>query len=204
MHACSVNRSCWLGSAESRPNSVLDTIGKIEMITHTRTREPNPKPKMLPMSGTMARIGMAWAAIRYGQNERSTQFAWAMRTARSIPRTIEMASPVSATPAVHHSACSMSPRTAASRYERSTTVAGEGRRKLGLSNSARMPHVCISHHKPMNRTNPISGPTMSIQRRPSCGACGKAPGTGALVGAGVVDASVACRRVMRGPRAGRG
>ena len=37
-----VNRSCWLGSAESRPNSVLDTIGKIEIITQTRTRAPKP------------------------------------------------------------------------------------------------------------------------------------------------------------------
>ena len=60
----SVNRSCWLASAESSPNSVFDTIGKIEMITQTRTREPRPNPKMLPINGTMARIGMAWAAMR--------------------------------------------------------------------------------------------------------------------------------------------
>ena len=43
---------------------MFDTIGKIEMITQTRIREPKPNPKMVPMIGTMARIGMAWAAIR--------------------------------------------------------------------------------------------------------------------------------------------
>ena len=36
---CSVNRSCWPRSADSRPNSVLTTIGKIAIITHTITRD---------------------------------------------------------------------------------------------------------------------------------------------------------------------
>ena len=135
MRRLSVNRSCWLASAESRPNSVFDTIGKIEMITQTRIREPNPKPKMLPMSGTMARIGMAWAAIRYGQNERSTHVAWAITTAIEHARgRWRWPARSAATTAVQPSAWSMSPRTAASRNE---LVDHRGRRRAGGSSACR-------------------------------------------------------------------
>ena len=36
---CRVNRSCMPRSADWRPNSVFTMIGKIEMMTHTITRE---------------------------------------------------------------------------------------------------------------------------------------------------------------------
>ena len=57
--ACSVNRSCIPGSADCRPNSVFTMIGKIEMITHTMTRDLMPYPNQKPISGTIARIGIA-------------------------------------------------------------------------------------------------------------------------------------------------
>ena len=39
---CNVNRSCIPRSADCRPNSVFTMIGKIEMITHTNTRDFMP------------------------------------------------------------------------------------------------------------------------------------------------------------------
>ena len=132
---CSVNRSCWLASAESRPNSVLDTIGKIEMITHTRTREPMPNAEDVAdqRHDGEDRDRLGGDRGRARSSARPTSPGPSGRRA-SCRATIEMASPTSADAAPSStSAVSMSPRTSASRNDWSTTVAGDGSRKLGLS-----------------------------------------------------------------------
>jgi hypothetical protein len=55
-----VNRSCAPCSAECRPKSVFTMIGNREIITQTTIREVGPVPNQKEMSGTMARMGMAW------------------------------------------------------------------------------------------------------------------------------------------------
>ncbi len=87
------------------------------------------------MIGTIARIGTAWAATRYGQNDRSTHVAWAITMARSMPSTIEILSPISATNAVHAILGDLLARDGFE--ERSlTTRCGAVMRKLGLSQNA--------------------------------------------------------------------
>ena len=52
---------------------MFDTIGNSEIITQTKIRDGMSKPKIEPMIGTRARIGIACMATRYGQIERSSQ-----------------------------------------------------------------------------------------------------------------------------------
>ena len=80
--ACSsVNRSCMPRSADCSPNSVFTMIGNIEMITQTMTRDVWPVPNQNEISGTMARIGIAWSITMYGNTARSTSLVWLISTA---------------------------------------------------------------------------------------------------------------------------
>ena len=45
---------------------MLVTIGKIEIITQTMTAGTCPPPNIEQIIGTIARIGIAWRATRYG------------------------------------------------------------------------------------------------------------------------------------------
>ncbi len=92
----SVNSSCIDVSTDVRPNSVLVTIGKIEIITHTKMRAPIPPPKTELISGTIASTGSAWAATRYGYIERSIHRAWAITTASAMPSTMLIDRPITA------------------------------------------------------------------------------------------------------------
>jgi hypothetical protein len=75
---------------------VLVTIGKIEIITQTKMREPIPAPNTELISGTMASTGMACRATRYGYEERSIHRAWDISVAIVMPTRIEISRPTSA------------------------------------------------------------------------------------------------------------
>ncbi len=79
---------------------MFDTMGNIAISTHTKMRDGISNPKIEPMIGTRARIGIACMATRYGQIERSSQRACDMMIANDIPSTMAMARPISATLAV--------------------------------------------------------------------------------------------------------
>ena len=96
-----MNNSCCAASTDVRPNSVLVTIGKIEIITHTKMRAPMPPPNTEPINGTIASTGSACAATRYGYIDRSSQRACAMSTAIEMPSTTLIANPISAVKVVH-------------------------------------------------------------------------------------------------------
>ena len=72
------------------------TIGKIEIITHTKMRAPMPPPNTELISGTIASTGSACAATRYGYIDRSIQRAWAITTASAMPSTMLIDSPITA------------------------------------------------------------------------------------------------------------
>ena len=72
-------------------------IGNSEMITHTITLELSPVPNQNAISGTMARIGIAWSITRNGNVARSMTIVWLIRMAIATPSTIEMVRPIRAT-----------------------------------------------------------------------------------------------------------
>ena len=124
-----------------------------------------------------------------------------------MPRTIEMASPSSATVAVHTMPLSRSPRTLALTKDWSTTVTGEGTRKLGLSNRCSRAHSCISHHSPKKMAMPSSGAAMSTHRRPVRGAPTTVPDASIGGTSGTTPDDVSCdgtSTLMCGLPAGRG
>jgi hypothetical protein len=65
-------------------------IGKREMITQTMIRDRCPVPHQNEMSGTIARIGIAWRVTMNGNTARSMVFAWLMIVAKRNPIAIEM------------------------------------------------------------------------------------------------------------------
>ena len=110
-----------------------------------------PTPKIEPMSGTMARTGIAWRATRYGHSERSIHGPGAITTASAMPSTIEIAearraSAASSPTALGTCRCARSPcsrRAAGScaRTSRRGCCASGGSRKLPLVEDVLEPPV---------------------------------------------------------------
>ena len=137
---------------------MLVTIGKIEIITHTKMRAPIPPPKTELISGTMARTGRAWAATRYGYIDRSIHRAWAITTASAMPSTMLIDSPTTAANVVQAMPVMYCWRTTGSRKPWSNTVAERGEQEARLVEEA--PHPVAVHeysHSRMNRARNASG-----------------------------------------------
>ena len=99
-------------------------IGNSEMITQTTTRDVWPVPHQNEISGTMARIGMAWSITMYGNTARSMSRVWLISTAIAMPSTIEMARPIKATRALDHNPARISEKASRSKKPSCTTSCG--------------------------------------------------------------------------------
>ena len=100
------------------------------MITHTITRDVSCRSRTrTPISGTMARIGIACSVTMYGKIARSTSFAWLISTAMTMPSTIEMASPMQRHLGARPQRRRGSRRSCPSRGSRSATTSCGGRRR---------------------------------------------------------------------------
>ena len=141
---------------------MLDTIGKIEMITQTRTREPRPNPRMLPINGTMARIGMAWSGDQV-RPERALD----PRGLRHQDGDRHAEHDGDGQPEERHHGRPQDPLEQIAAHvavEERLVDHGDGRRrrrKLGLSKTLSNSHPCNRNHSPKKMAMPSSGATMS-------------------------------------------
>ena len=141
------------------------------MITQTRIRELEAEAEDVPMIGTMARIGIAWAATgrarraldprRLGHQRRRCDMPSTieMRSGRAARRTRSTAAPAERRGDVHlPSGCG---RCAGSCRRRPRAAAGM--RKLGLSKTCSRPQWCMKYQRPMNTPNADDRADESIQ-----------------------------------------
>ena len=90
-------------------------IGNSEMITQTISRPWVAVPNQNPISGAIARIGIAWSVTMYGYSARSINFDWLITTAKAIPSTMLIDRPIIAIFVVAHKALRMSEKFSQSR-----------------------------------------------------------------------------------------
>ena len=165
-----------LRSADCRPNSVFETIGKNAMMTATMMRGVSAKPKKKLSIGVSARIGTVCSTTAHGYRAFSTHLAWLISSAAPTPSTIEIASPMNVTCAVQRRAVIIAVKLDQVRKPTSSTRCGGGSMNrwywLSASSETRYQRPMITPATPAGRPNRLTSPPERRAARDSCARAG--------------------------------